>query len=90
MNRDFYVVKFGEKYYKGVTAGAGTTTLTLVDYFTDAQKYRDLDRELIQHLLDLGGSVVEVNIREYDYTYSLEKEWEENDVEEADGTEKDS
>ena len=92
MDRDFNVVKFGKKYYKGMTTGGGTIMLTLVDYFTDAQKYRDLDRdrESIQHLLDLGGSVVEVSIREYDRTFSLEREWEEEDAKEADGAEKDS
>ena len=90
MDKDFNVVKFGEKYYKDMTVGGGTTFLTLVDNFTSAQKYKDSDRESIQRLLNLGGSVVEVSIREYDRTFSLEREWEEKDAEEADGAEKDS
>ena len=90
MDRDFNVIKFGKKYYKSITTGGGKTTLILVDYFTDAQKYRDLDREGIQRLLDLGGSVVEVSIREYDRTFSLEKEWEEEDAVQTIWTEKDS
>ena len=90
MDRDFNVIKFGKKYFKEMTTGGGKTVLTLVDYFTDAQKYRDLDRESIQRLLDLGGSVVEVSIREYDRTFSIEKEWEEEDAKETIWTEKDS
>ena len=81
MDRDFYVVKFGEKYYKEMIIDRGITMLTLVDYVSDAHKYKDLNRNTIQRLLDLGGSVVEVSIREYDRTFSLEREWEEEDKE---------
>lgn len=90
MDKDFHVVKFGEKYYRDMADGGGTTMLTLVDDLTGARRYKDLDRETIQILLKLGGSVVEVNIREYDRTFSLEREWGEEDAEETDGTEKDS
>ncbi len=89
MDRDFNVVKFGKKYYKDMSIIGGETVLTLVDNLTSARKYKNLDRESIQRLLDLGGSVVEVSIREYDRTFSLEREWEE-DAKETDGTEKDS
>lgn len=87
MDRDFYVVKFGEKYHQDSTTAGGTIILTLVDDLTSARKYRDLDRRRIQRLLKLGGSIVEVNIREYDHTFSLEREWEEDDAKEADVTE---
>ena len=80
MDKDFYVIKFGEKYFKGMTIDGGSTILTLVDDLSDALKYKDLDRKTIQRLLKLGGSVVEVNIREYDRTFSLEREWEEEDA----------
>ena len=81
MDRDFYVVKFGEKYYKEMIVDRGITMLILVDYMSDAHKYKDLNRNTIQRLLNLGGSVVEVSIREYDRTFSLEREWEEEDKE---------
>ena len=91
MDKDFNVEKFGEKYYKEMAIMGRTTELTLVDDLASAQKYKDLDRESIQRLLDLGGSVVEVSIREYDRTFSLEREWEEeDDAEETGGSEKDS
>ena len=90
MGKDFHVVKFGKKYYKDMTVGGRTIMLTLVDDLTDAKKYKDLDRGNIQRLLKLGGSVVEVSIREYDRTFSLEREWEEDDAEETGGSEKDS
>lgn len=76
MNKEFYVVKFGEKYYKEMSGGGGATVLALVDDFADAHKYKDLNRETIQRLLDLGGSVLEVRIYEYDRTFSLMMEWE--------------
>ena len=82
MNTDFYVVKFGEKYYKETTIAGGATALNLVDSLTSALKYIDLDRKTIQRLLDMGGSAVEVNIREYDRTFSVKREWEEEDKEE--------
>ena len=89
MDKDFNVVKFGEKYYERMTIVGKTTMLALVDDLSNARKYKDLDRKAIQRLLALGGSVVEVNIREYDRTFSLEKEWEEEDAKETDGTEED-
>ncbi len=79
MNTDFYVVKFGEKYYKETTIAGGATALNLVDSLTSARKYIDLDRKTIQHLLDMGGSAVEVNIREYDRTFTIKREWEEEE-----------
>lgn len=82
MNTDFYVVKFGEKYYKETTIAGGVTALNLVDSLTSARKYIDLDRKNIQRLLDIGGSAVEVNIREYDRTFTIKREWEEEDKEE--------
>ena len=90
MDKDFNVVKFGKKYYKEMTIAGGETELILVDDLTGARKYKDLDRKIIQRLLNLGGSVVEVSIREYDRTFSLEREWEEDDAEETGGSEKDS
>lgn len=80
MDKDFNVVKFGERYYKEMSIAGGTIMLTLVDDLTSARKYKDLDRKNLQRLLNLGGSVVEVSIREYDRTFSLEKEWEEEDA----------
>ena len=80
MDKDFNVVKFGEKYYKNMSTAGETIVLTLVDDLSDAQKSKDLDRKNLQHLLNLGGSVVEVSIREYDRTFSLEREWEEEDA----------
>lgn len=82
MNIDFYVVKFGEKYYKETAITGGAIALTLVDSLTSARKYIDLDRKNIQRLLDIGGNVVEVNIQEYDRTFSLERKWAEEDKEE--------
>lgn len=82
MNTDFYVVKFGEKYYKETAITGGAIALTLVDSLTSARKYIDLDRKNIQRLLDIGGNVVEVNIREYDRTFTVRREWEEADKEE--------
>lgn len=82
MNKDFYVVKFGEKYYKETTIHGGATALHLVDSVTSARKYIDLDRKTIQRLLDMGGSAIEVNIREYDRTFSIKRKWEEEDKEE--------
>ena len=79
MNTDFYVVKFGEKYYREMTITGGATTLILVSDLTSARKYIDLDRKTIQHLLEMGGSAVAVNIREYDRTYSIKREWEEEE-----------
>ena len=76
MNADFYVVKFGEKYYKEVSTTGGPTVLTLVSDLTSTRKYLDLDRKTIQHLLEMGGSAVEVNIREYDRTFTIKREWE--------------
>lgn len=79
MFTEFYVVKFGEKYYKEMTTTGGPTVLTLVSDLTSARKYIDLDRKTIQHLLEMGGSAVEVNIREYDRTFSIKREWEEEE-----------
>lgn len=90
MDRDFNVIKFGEKYYKEMSFAGGVIVLTLVHDLTSARKYTDLDRKTIQRLLKLGGSVVEVSIREYDRTFSLEKEWEEDDADQTIRTEKDS
>ena len=90
MDRDFNVVKFGEKYYKDMSIIGGESVLTLGDGLTSARKYKNLDRGSIQRLLKLGGSVVEVSIREYDRTFSLEREWEEDDAKEAGGSEEDS
>ena len=91
MGKDFHVVKFGEAYFKEMAVDGVATVLTVVDDLTFARKYKDLDRESIQRLLNFGGSVVEVSIREYDRTFSIEREWEEeDDAEEADGSEKDS
>ena len=80
MDKDFNVVKFGEKYFKEMSIVTETIMLTLVNDLTNAKKYKDLDRGSIQRLLDLGGSIVEVSIREYDRTFSLEREWEEEDA----------
>ena len=89
MDKDFNVVKFGEKYYKELTTVGGTIVITLVEDLTSARKYKNLDRGSIQRLLKLGGSVVEVSIREYDRTFSLEREWEEYDAGEAVRSDKD-
>lgn len=78
MNTDFYVVKFGEKYYKKMITVEGLTALILVSDLTSARKYIDLDQKAFNSLLEMGGSAVEVNIREYDRTFTIKREWEEN------------
>lgn len=74
MDKEFYVVKFGEKYYKNQSAAGDDSIITLTDDLNMARQYFKIDHTAFKNLLKLGGSIVEVNIREYDRTYSIEQE----------------
>lgn len=76
MDKEFYVVKFGDKYFKEISSSPQSIMLILVEDLDRARKYNDLNREVIQNLQALGGSIVEVNISEYDRTYSYKRDLE--------------
>lgn len=80
MVKEFYVVKFGDKYFKEISSYPQSIMLILVEDLDRARKYNDLNREVIQNLQALGGSIVEVNISEYDRTYSYKRDLEEKEL----------
>ena len=79
MDQEFLVIKFGDKYYSQMNETDRGVVLTLTEYLNSAKRFEaDSDnKKFFKKILALGGSIVEVNIREFNRTYEIKRELEE-------------